>query len=61
MRRYEVDNNHSKPKTPLKSSKFGRKDHANDSEKKIDPKNYPSLTIIKVKQSQVYLVNFLYQ
>ena len=34
--------------------KFDRQDHANDSAKKIDPKNYPSLTIIKVKQDQVF-------
>ena len=41
--------------------KFQQKYHANAAAKKIDPKNYPSLAIIKVKQPQVCLVNFLYQ
>ena len=41
--------------------KFKNKFNANKAAKKIDPKIYPSLTIIKVKQPQVYLVNFLYQ
>ena len=41
--------------------KFKKKFDANVAAKKIDPKIYPSLTIIKVKQPQVYLVNFLYQ
>ena len=40
--------------------KFTRPDNANAAAKKIDPKIYPSLTIIKVKQLHVYLVNFLY-
>ena len=34
--------------------KFKHKFHANDAAKKIDPKKYPSLTIIKVKQDQVF-------
>ena len=41
--------------------KFKKKFDANVAAKKIDPKIYPSLTIIKVKQPHVYLVNFLYQ
>ena len=41
--------------------KFKKKFDANVAAKKIDPKIYPSLTIIKVKQPHVYFVNFLYQ
>ena len=40
--------------------KFKKKFDANVAAKKIDPKKYPSLTIIKVKQDQVFFVNFLY-
>ena len=42
------------------SSMWSRPADANKAAKKIDPKNYPSLTIIKVKQDQVFSVNFLY-
>ena len=34
--------------------KFVQKKDANKAAKKLDPKNYPSLTIMKVKQDQVF-------